>query len=79
MFEGLLGNLVDKEKITHDTIQGTLEDVAEELDCDYKEFFVMIKPMTEKFEPKFYIYKLQEGKPKLIREISLKEILGIEE
>jgi hypothetical protein len=28
MFGNLLGGLVDKEKITHDTIQGTLEDVS---------------------------------------------------
>lgn len=78
MFAGLMGSFVDKEKLTHDTIQTALEDVAEELGCSHKDFFIMIKPMDETFNMKFYIYKL-EGAPKLIREITLKEILSIEE
>lgn len=78
MFGNLLGGLVDKEKITHDTIQGTLQDVSEELNCSYKDFFIMIKPKNEKFEMRFDIFhiKEKEGKPTFIREITLKEILG---
>lgn len=76
-FENILGGLVDKERITHDTIQSTLENIAEELKCPWNEIFVMIKPINEDFNMKFYIYHQEQGKaPKFIREISLKEILG---
>lgn len=76
MFGNLLGGLIDKEKITHDTIQSTLENVAEELNCTFKDLFIMIKPINETFTMKFYIYKLENGAPKLIREIPLSEVLG---
>ena len=76
MFSGLLGGLVDKEQITYDTIQGTLEDVAEELDCTHNDFFVMIKPCNETFTMRFYIYRTDSGKPTLVREITLEEILN---
>jgi hypothetical protein len=77
MLQNLLGGLVDKEQITYDTIQSTLEDVAEELNCSYKEFFIMIKPINEDFDMRFDIFKYEEGKPKHIREITLKQILKI--
>lgn len=77
MFSNLMGGLVDKEQITHDTIQGTLEDLAEELGCSHTEFFVMIKPTDADFNMKFYVYRSPENAaPKFVREISLKEILG---
>ena len=78
MFANLLG--IDKEKITHDTIQTTLENVGEELKCEAKDFFIMIKPIMveDSMEMKFYIYKLENGSPKPIREMTLKEILGSE-
>lgn len=82
MLDKLLGSLVDKEAATGQTIQSALIEIAEELQCDKKDFFVMIKPMekTEKHPYGFglYIYKIENGIPKLIREISLKEILGDE-
>lgn len=78
MLGNLLGGLVDKERITFDTIQGTLEDLADELKCSYKDFFIMIKPVSEDFCMKFYVYKIQNGKPEIVREITLKEILNIE-
>jgi len=77
MFADLMGGLVDKEQITYDTIQTTLEDVAEELGCSYKDFFIMIKPTNDDFDMKFFIYKLENGVPKMVREITLKEILNI--
>ena len=76
MFASLMGGLVDKEQITFNTIQGTLEDLAEELGCNYKDFFIMIKPVDENFAMKFYVYKMEQGVPKPIREITLKEILS---
>jgi hypothetical protein len=36
----------------------------------------MIKPVNEDFDMKFYIYKMINGVPNPIREISLKEVLG---
>ncbi len=75
MLENLIGGFIDKEQITHDTIQSTLEDVAEELGCNFSDFFIMIKPTNENFEMKFFIYKLENGKPTPVREITLKEIL----
>ena len=72
----MLSALFNTEKITHDTIQSTLENVAKELGCSYEEFFIMIKPINKEFDMKFYIYKLGEKNPTFIREISLKEILG---
>lgn len=73
---GILGNLFDKEQIVRDTIQSTLESVKEELNCSYKELFIMIKPYNDDFDFKCYIYKIIDANPKIVREISLKEILG---
>lgn len=76
MFENLLGGLFDKEQITHDTIQTTLEKLSLELNCTFKDLFIMIKPVDETFTMRFWVYKLDEKGPKLVREIELKEVLG---
>jgi len=73
---GILGNLFDKEQLVKDTIQSTLENVAQELECSYKELFIMIKPKNEEFDFDCYIYKIIDANPKIIRKIPLKEILG---
>lgn len=79
MLESLLGGLVSsetKQKAIASTIQSTLEDLSEELQCDFKSLFVMIKPIDTKFNHKFFVYKQLEGKaPEFVREISLKEIV----
>ena len=76
MFGGLLGNMFDKEKIVHDTVQDCLENLSEELGCSHDKLFVMITA-GKKFEPAFFVYKIESGKPPIkVREISLKEILG---
>lgn len=79
MLGGLMSGLVDTEKLTKETIQTALEEIAIELKCSYKDFFVMISPSDEKFNMKFYIYKLDNKVPKLVREISLREILALDE
>jgi hypothetical protein len=56
-----------------------LDNIAEELGCSHKDFFVMIKPVDETFTMRFYISKFENGVPKLVREISLKEVLGLNE
>jgi len=73
-----MGGLVDKEQITFNTIQATLENVAEELGCSHRDFFIMIKPINNNFEMRFDIFKTENGKPNFIREITLKEILSSE-
>lgn len=77
-FENMMGGLIDKEKAIFDTIQGCLENVAEELKCSPKDFFVMIKPVDKEFSPVFFIYKLdpETGAPKMVRELTIKEILS---
>jgi hypothetical protein len=76
MLGNLLGSLIDKEQITHDTIQTTLEKLSEELNCTHKDLFIMIKPVDETFTMRFWVYKLEEKGPKLVREIPLSEVLG---
>jgi hypothetical protein len=79
MLGNLMSGLINTEKITHDTIQSTLEDVADELGCSHKDFFIMIKPVDDEFNMKFHIYKAENGSaPKHVREITLKEILSNE-
>jgi hypothetical protein len=77
MFSNLMGSLVDKEQITHDTIQSTLEDISEELECSHEDFFIMIKPVNAEFKMVFCIYReIPNELPKFVRKITLKEILG---
>lgn len=72
----MFGNLINTEQITHDTIQDFLERIAAELSCHFSDFWVMIKPVSAEFEMKIYIYKMVSGKPELVRESNLKEILN---
>ena len=76
MLGSMLGGLLNTEGIVRDTIQSTLENVAIELQCSHNELFIMIKPVNAEFDMKFYVYKIEQTGPKLIREITLKEILG---
>lgn len=77
MLAGMLGGLIDKEQMIYDTIQTALENVAEELGCTYKDFFVMIRPMNEDYDFKLFICKYDEnGNPMKVREMMLKEILS---
>jgi len=77
---GFLGGLVDKEEIVRETLQSTLQNVAKELGCDHKGLWIMIKPCDEEYDFKCYIYQVPEGKPpQFIREITLKEVLGIKQ
>ena len=54
----------------------SLEDLAEELGVSYKELFVTIKPINEEFKFLLHLYKIENGKPILMREVPLKEITG---
>lgn len=79
----LLNNIIgglgfNPEQITHDTIQGTLEDVAIALGCTYKDFFIMIKPCDETFTMVFRIWRTDSGKAEFVDEIKLKDILDPE-
>jgi hypothetical protein len=78
MLQDLLGGIFDKEQMTHDTIQECLGGLSQEMGCGYEDFFVMIKPTDSEFNMRFYIYKLENKVPKMVREIALKEILSKE-
>ena len=72
---GLFDGLFDKEQMVKDTITNCLENLKEELNCKHDELFIMIKPTNLELDFKCWVYKV-DGSPKLLREISLKEILG---
>lgn len=71
-----LKNLFNKEQAIYDTVQSALEDIATELQVAFSDLFIMIKPTNEKFDHKYWVYKLENGVPKPVREITLKQILG---
>lgn len=75
MLAGLMGGLVDKEKLTRDTITDSLIDLSEEYGCEPTDLFIMIKPTNKDVDFKCWVYKLENGAPTLKREITLKEIL----
>lgn len=100
IFANLMSGMVDKEKITHDTIKNALNEVLAELNegrhfedhYKAKDFFLMIKPEKDVFiegeseveTMSFHIMQIMyEGDrrvgQKIVRQITLKEILGIEE
>ena len=87
MFEQLASAFkFDKEQITRETIQECLENIAEELGCSHKELFIKIASVNDEFSPVFHIFQTEpyqnlETIPrfKFIREITLKEVLGITE
>lgn len=79
----IFANLFDKEGMVSGTIENCLENLAEELGCKKTELFIMIKPTCDEFTDekdsknfKNWVYQIIDGKPKLIREISLAEILN---
>jgi hypothetical protein len=74
LLDGLIGGLVDKKQLTHDTIQDILSGIAEKENFKHTDFMVMIKPKDEEFSMRFYIYKIENGQPKLYRELTLEEI-----
>jgi hypothetical protein len=79
MLGKMLGGLINTEQIVHDTIQNTLEKLSHELNCEFNELFIMIKPLDETFTMRFWVYKLENNRgPKLVREIPLSEVLGDE-
>jgi hypothetical protein len=76
----IFGGLFDKEGMVSNTIENCLENLSEELGCNKTDLFIMIKPTKNEFEEestnfKNWVYQLVDGKPKLIREVGLKEIL----
>lgn len=76
MFQDLLGGLINKEKITYDTIKETLEDIAVELNCNPSDFIIAIKPTDITFNFKCHIMRATEKGNVWVREITIKEILG---
>lgn len=75
MFGDLVKGLFDSESAISETIKNTLTNLSKELQCKHTDLFVMIKPTNEQMDFKFWVYKTVQGRPELVREISLKEIL----
>lgn len=71
-----LGGMIDKEQITIDTIQDTLEKLSKELNCRFSDLFIMIKPKSEDFSFRCDVFKYENGKPIHVREITVAEIVG---
>ncbi|MEM2138566.1 MAG: hypothetical protein QXM96_00215 [Candidatus Woesearchaeota archaeon] len=64
--------LFNKEDAVANVISDFMIKICEELNCDFKDIFIMIKPINENFDFKIYVYKDKT----FIRETSLKEILN---
>lgn len=76
MLEGLLGNLINKEEAVKDTITDALKDLSEELSVPFSKFFIMIKPVDEKFSFKLHVFMFNEANvPQFVRELTVKEIV----
>lgn len=79
MFGNLLGGLINKEEAVKDTIKDALTDLSEELSLPFTKFFVMIKPVDEKFNFKLHVFTLNDANvPQFVRELTVKEIVGEE-
>jgi len=87
MLGQILGGLFNKEEMINETLRNTIEDVAEELNCDAKQISIMIDASEPQKDEKgneieysftCFVYQSSEGKRKRIREITLTEILGDE-
>jgi hypothetical protein len=76
MLGKILGGMVDKVQILKDYISDSVTDVVAELNCDRTEIFYMIQPGKGEDEFKIFIYKMENGTPKRIREITPEEIVG---
>jgi hypothetical protein len=74
----LMGGM-DKESITTNTIQDTLEKLSIELNAPCKDFFITIQGIDDKFNFKCDIFQLINGKHVHIRKITIAEIVGKEE
>lgn len=75
MLSGILGGMFDLPKQVKSTIENSLKEFAEELNCSPKEIFVMIKGVSDKGEFNLYLYKTEDGKQKYIRPVELSEII----
>lgn len=79
MLEGLASALmggIDKESITKDTIQDTLEKLSSELNKPFTDFFIMIKPIDTEYNFRCDVFQYIDKKPHHVREITVAEIVG---
>lgn len=77
MIGNLMNGLIDKEQIVKDYLTDMLENLHTELGGEYKDYFVMIHSKDAEFTPVCHVMKMNENRvPKLVREITIKEIIG---
>lgn len=83
MFGGIgkmISGLVDVKGQVASVIQNFLKKIAEEENLAFDNLFVMIRPSDAEFNLKFFIYTIKPGQaPKLLREVTLDEILNSDE
>jgi|688.fasta_scaffold12328_19 hypothetical protein len=79
---GLLDEIFNTKARVSTTIENCLEKLSDELGCKPTELFIMIMPNKNEFSDatdamnfQNWVYRMENGKPKLVREISLEEIL----
>jgi hypothetical protein len=78
LISGLMGGM-DKESITRDTIQDTLEKISMELNAPSKDFFITIQGIDDKFNFKCDIFQIIDNKKVWVRKITIAEIVGKQE
>lgn len=74
---GMLGGLVDKQKLIRDYLENTIEDVSEELKVKPCDLFIMIKPKEvndNTFKVLLYLSK-ENSPPKFVRAMSVAEFV----
>jgi hypothetical protein len=78
LISGLMGGM-DKESITRDTIQDTLEKISIQLNAPFKDFFITIQGIDDKFNFRCDIFQTIDNKKVWVREITIAEIVGKQE
>ena len=80
MLAGMLGGMFNKEQATKETIQDALEKFSKEAGLKFTDVFITIRPIDQEFNHRYYLCTYDEkGNPKMLRELTLKEILDSSE
>lgn len=72
----LIGGMFNVEQLVKDKITDALENVAEEYGMSHKDFIFMIQPTDAEFHFKVVICKLENGAAKILRELTVRDIVG---
>ncbi len=76
MLGGLLSSMLPVEQIVKDKIKDALQKVADEYGFSHNELRFIIQPEDEEYNFKVIICKLENGSAKIVRELTVKDIVG---